>query len=100
MPFAADVTFESPLAPRVTGRDAVLEALRAILPAVVGVTVRDHIAEGEFVASRFELATPFGRIEVFDRFRVINGLLAEIRPYYDPRPITNVATASASSATP
>src|SRR5205085_8975527 len=86
VPFAADVTFESPLAARVTGRDAVLEALRAILPAVRGVMVRDHIAEGEFVASRFELSTPFGRIQVFDRFRVINGLLAEIRPYYDPRP--------------
>ena len=49
-------------------------------------TVRDHIADGEFVASRFDLDTPFGRIEAFDRFRVVNGFLAEIRPYYDPRP--------------
>lgn len=95
VPFAADVTFESPLAARVTGRDAVVEALRAILPAVRGVTVRDHIVEGEFVASRFELETPFGRIDVFDRFRVVNGLLAEIRPYYDPRIITEAARASA-----
>lgn len=80
VPFADDVTFESPLAPCVTGRDAVLVALRGLLPAVRGVTVRDHIAHGEFVASRFELDTPFGRIDVFDRFRVVNGLLAEIRP--------------------
>ena len=48
---------------------------------------RDHITDGEFVASRFELETPFGRIEVFDRFRVVNGLLAELRPYFDPRDI-------------
>ena len=49
-----------------------------ILPVVLGLTVRDHIAEGEFVASRFDLETPFGRIEVFDRCRVVNGLLAEL----------------------
>jgi catechol 2,3-dioxygenase-like lactoylglutathione lyase family enzyme len=91
VPFAEDVTFESPLAPRVTGRAAVLAALRGILPAVQGVTVRDHIAQGEFVASRFELKTPFGTIEVFDRLRVVNGLLAEIRPFYDPRVITDAA---------
>lgn len=88
LPLAADVTFESPLAARVAGREAVLDALRGLLPAVRGVTVRDHVADGEFVASRFELETPFGRIDVFDRFRVVNGMLAEIRPYFDPRAIT------------
>lgn len=96
VPFADDVTFESPLAARVTGRDAVADTLRGILPAVLGLTVRDHIAEGEFVASRFELETPFGRIEVFDRCRVVNGLLAEIRPFYDPRPITSAMTANSA----
>ena len=88
LPLAADVTFESPLVERVSGRDAVLDALRGLLPAVRGVTLRDHISDGEFVASRFELETPFGRIDVFDRFRVVNGMLAEIRPYFDPRVLT------------
>lgn len=88
VPFADDVSFESPLAARLTGRAAVKEALSAMLPVVQKVTVRDHVAEGEFVATRFDLKTPFGSIEVFDRFRVVNGLLAEIRPYYDPRVIT------------
>lgn len=46
---------------------------------------------------RFELQTPFGRIEVFDRFRVVNGLLAEIRPYYDPRAITEGMKATAGA---
>lgn len=95
VPFASDVTFESPLAPRVTGRDAVLETLRGMLPAVLGVDGRDHIAAGELVASRFTLKTPSGPIEVFDRFRVVNGLLAEIRPYFDPRVITEAMNASA-----
>jgi glyoxylase I family protein len=87
IPLAGDATFESPLAARVTGRDAVLESLRGLLPAILGITVRDHVAGGEYVATRFELETPFGRIEVFDRFRVVNGLLAEIRPYFDPSPL-------------
>ena len=88
LPLAADVTFESPLVDRVMGREAVLETLRSILPAVLGVRIHDHMAVGEFVAARFQLTTPFGPIEVFDRFRVVNGELAEIRPYYDPRVIT------------
>jgi glyoxylase I family protein len=96
VPFAPTVTFESPLAPRVTGREPVLDALRAILPAVQDVDVHDHVANGEYVASRFTLKTPFGPIEVFDRFRVVNGFLTEIRPYYDPRPITEGMNAAAS----
>jgi catechol 2,3-dioxygenase-like lactoylglutathione lyase family enzyme/ketosteroid isomerase-like protein len=95
VPLAADVTFESPLSARVKGREGVLEALRSMLPAVLGVTVRDHLADGEFVATRFDLTTPFGEIEVFDRFRVVNGELAEIRPYYDPRVIAEAMKAGA-----
>lgn len=95
VPFAPDVTFESPVAPRVTGREAVIEALEGMAPLVRGVRVRDHVAEGEFVASRFELLTPFGAIEVFDRFRVVNALLTEIHPYYDPRVITDRLNATA-----
>jgi glyoxylase I family protein len=87
VPFADDVTFESPLAAPIAGREAVIESLRGMLPAILGVVVRSHIADGDLVATRFDLETPFGRIEVFDRFRIVNGLLAEIRPFYDPRPI-------------
>lgn len=97
VPFADDVTFESPLAPRVSGRAAVLDVLRGMLPVIETLTVRDVLVDGECVAVRFVLVTPFGPIEVFDRCRVVNGLLAEIRPYYDPRLITEakpVATAS------
>lgn len=91
VPLADNVSFESPLAPRISGRAGVLEVLRGMLPVIQKLTVRDHIADGEWVATRFELLTPFGAIEVFDRFRVVNGLLAEIRPYYDPRAITEAS---------
>ena len=91
IPLADDVSFESPLSSRIRGRAGVLEVLRGMLPVIQKVTVRDHITDGEWIATRFELATPFGAVEVFDRFRVVNGMLAEIRPYYDPRVITATA---------
>lgn len=87
VPFDRDVDFESPLAPKVTGRDAVVATLNGILPAVRGVRVHSHIVEGEYVATRFDLDTPAGWIEVFDRFRMRDGQLLEIRPFYDPRPL-------------
>lgn len=88
VPFADDVSFESPMAPRISGRAAVLEVLRGMRPLIETLTVIDHLVDGEWVAVRFVLATPFGPIEVFDRCRVSNGLLADIRPYFDPRVIT------------
>lgn len=95
VPFAEDVSFESPLAARVTGIEAVTETLASILPAVEGVSQATHVAEGEYVASRFDLLTPFGAIPVLDRFRVVGGALSEIRPFYDPRPIVEGTAALA-----
>lgn len=43
------------------------------------------------MTTRFDLSTTFGVIPVFDCFRVANGLIQEIHPFYDPRPITNAA---------
>ncbi|PYQ49463.1 MAG: hypothetical protein DMF78_18180 [Acidobacteria bacterium] len=55
------------------------------------VRVRQHTADREFVATRFDLDTPFGVIPVFDCFRAADGLIQEVRPFYDPRPTTNAA---------
>jgi hypothetical protein len=85
------VTFESPLSPRVVGVKAVSELLTGMFPVIKGIRVRRHIVENEYVATRFDLDTTFGEIPVFDCFRVANGLIQEVRPFYDPRPITNAA---------
>jgi glyoxylase I family protein len=91
VPFAPSVSFESPLSPRIMGVKAVTEFLKGMFPVVKNVQVRQHIADREFVATRFDLDTTFGVIPVFDCFRVANGLIQEIRPFYDPRPLTNAA---------
>jgi hypothetical protein len=49
--------------------------------------------EGEYVATVFHLRTPNGVTTVFDKFRVVDGKLKEINPYYDPSVLNAAATA-------
>lgn len=91
IPFADDVSFESPLSPKITGVKAVTEFLTGLFPAIKGVDVNRFVVEAPHVVAVFDFHTTFGTIAVCDIFRVEAGRLKEIRPYYDPRPITNPA---------
>jgi glyoxylase I family protein len=91
VPFAPSVSFESPLSPHILGVKAVTEFLSGVFPALKDVRVKQHIVEDGYVATRFDLETTFGVIPAFDWFRVSNGLIQELRPYFDPRPMTNPA---------
>ena len=90
VPFAADVTYESPLTPRKTGKDAV-DFLSGLFPIMCGAEVLQHVVEGEYVATVFKLRTPNGETAVFDKFRVVDGRLKEINPYYDPTVLKEAA---------
>ena len=87
VPFASDVTYESPLTPKLAGHEAI-EFLEGVFPVVKGVEIKQHIVEGEYVATLFDFDTVHGVIHVFDRFRVADGELKAIHPFYDPRVIT------------
>ena len=87
VPFAPDVTYESPLTAKLTGQEAIA-FLEGVFPVVKGVEIRQHIVEGEYVATVFDFDTVHGVIPVFDCFRVAGGMLKAIHPFYDPRPIT------------
>ena len=89
VPFARDVTMESPLSPKLIGAESVIEFLTGLFPAIKDIRVKQHIVEGEYAATLFDFDTTFGIIPVFDCFRVSGGEIKQIRPYYDPRPITN-----------
>jgi hypothetical protein len=91
VPFAPDVIFEEPLTPTLNGAQAVLAYLPNVFPLVKDVRIKQHIAEGEWVATLWEVDTPLGIIPIFEGFRVVGGQLKEIRAYFDPRPITNPA---------
>jgi hypothetical protein len=88
--FAPDVTFENPTTAKLYGVEAVTAYLSSLFPAIKGCTIRHHVVEGEYVVSLFDFETIFGVIPVLDQFRLDleNEQIKEIRPYYDPRPIT------------
>ena len=83
VPFAESVSYQSPLTARRFGRDAI-EFLEGIFPVILGAEIRQHIVEGDYVASVFDLEVATGTVAVFDKFRVADGKLQEICPFYDP----------------
>ena len=91
VPFADDVSYESPLTPKRTGQDAI-SFLTALFPIMRGADVQQHIVEGDYVATVFHLRTPNGVTMVFDKFRVVDGKLQEINPYYDPSVLNAAVT--------
>jgi len=87
-----DVVFESPLTQgKLKGREAVLQFLQGVLPAVLGTRIARSFARGDEVACRFDLETAAGTIPAFDYFRVSGGEIREIRPFFDPRPLVGAS---------
>jgi len=95
VPLSPKVRFEGPLGPPLEGDDAVRTFLTGVFPIIDDVRVQHTIADGEHIGVRFELETVYGTIPAFDWFHVVDGAIAEVRPFYDPRPITT-ATLKAS----
>ena len=87
VPFATDITFEGPRVPPLAGREAVVGFLKMILPAIKDIQVKQHIVEGDYVATVFDMETTDGTDRVFDRIRVVDGELKEIQSFYYPRPL-------------
>ena len=85
IPFAMDVTFEGPRVPPLFGRDVVVGFLTMILPAIRDIQIKQHIVEGDYVATVFDLETTDGIDRVFDCIRVLDGELKEIHSFYYPR---------------
>lgn len=84
VPFAKDVTFEGPRVPPLAGRQVVVGFLTMILPAIKNIQIKQHIVEGDYVATAFDMETTDGIDRVFDRIRVLDGELKEIHSFYYP----------------
>ncbi len=82
VPFATDITFEGPRVPPLSGREAVVGFLRMILPAIQGIQIKQHIVEGDYVATVFDMETTDGIDRVFDRIRLLDRELKEIHSFY------------------
>ncbi len=97
MPLAADVVLKSPLDPDhpLVGKAAAAEFLKQrVFPRIPvrKAEVERHLTEGDCVATLWKATfAPPGREEIvvpiFDFFRVQDGAIKEIRPYFDPKPL-------------
>jgi hypothetical protein len=83
--FAEDVTFEGPRMPKLTGRQTILGFLTSILPMVKGIRLKQHIVEGDYVATVFDMETAHGVDHVFDRIHLLNGEIKGIHTFYYPQ---------------
>jgi hypothetical protein len=84
VPFASGITFEGPLIPKLAGRETIVGFLSSILPFIKGIEIKQHIADGEYVATVFDMETVNGVDHVVDLCRVVDGELTEIRAFYYP----------------
>ncbi len=86
-PLAYDLKFEDPIAGKNIGIENFKAFLEGFLPAINDVRVIQHICEGEYVVTHWEVDTIFGIIPILEKFRVQDGKIIETLAYFDPRPI-------------
>ncbi len=85
--FADDLIFEDPIAGKNTGAENFKTFLSGFLPAINDVRVIQHVCEGEYVVTHWEIDAVFGVIPILEKFRVQDGKITEALGYFDPRPI-------------
>ena len=81
VPFADGVVFEGPTWPTLTGRQTVVGFLRLILPSIQRAQVKQHIVEGNHVATIFDMETDQGIQHVCDCIEITGGEIARVRPH-------------------
>lgn len=86
-PLADDIYAVDPVAGEVKGAEAFRNFLSNLLPAINNVRIHQHISEGDYVATRWEVDATFGLIQIFEMFKIKDGLITEALGYFDPRPI-------------
>ena len=88
-PVAQDIRFEDPLTTPASGRQAWSDFVSGMLPALKDVRVKQHIADGDHVATLWEADTIWGVIPIFEYFHIVDGAITEAKAFMDPRPITD-----------
>ena len=87
--FADDVTFAGPRMPKLAGRTTVLGFLAHILPMVRAIHLKQHIVEGDYVATVFDMETVNGVDHVVDRIHIVDGQIKSIHAFYYSEPTAN-----------
>jgi hypothetical protein len=86
LPIDTDFTTQSPLTPKLSGR-AAIDYLERVAANVTAIHIKQHIVEGDWVATLLEEETTHGSLEVFSKFHVVGDRIKEVTVFYDPRRI-------------
>lgn len=81
VPLAEDATFDGPVVPKLAGREMIKGFLASILPMVKSTQVRQHIVEGDYVATIFDMETVNGVDHVFDCIHIVDGEIKGIQTF-------------------
>jgi hypothetical protein len=85
---APDVTLEYPLSPtKVVGKQHVIDYMLSLMPGFDEAELERHVVQGDYVATIWKAHTAWGIMPACTVFRISGGLIAEIRSFFDPRPI-------------
>lgn len=87
VPLADDMYFEDPVAGKHHGAENFRAFLSGFLASINEVRLIRHIADGEYVATHFEVDGVFGVIPIIEIFKIEDGKITEAIGYFDPRPI-------------
>lgn len=82
---AEDATFEGPRMPKLSGRTTILGFLAQVIPMVKGIQLKQHIVEGDYVATIFNMETVHGVDHVFDLIHIVDGQIKAIHAFYYPQ---------------
>lgn len=86
-PISDDIKFDNPISGKGEGKRAYSAFLTGFLSAINEIKVVRHIADGDLVATEWEVDGAFGIVSVVEIYRIENGLIAEMKAYFDPRPV-------------
>ena len=86
-PFAEEINFENPISGKDTGAENFRAYLTGFLPAMNDMKIIQHISEGEYIVTHWEIDGIFGIIPILEKFRVQDGKITEAFGYFDPRPV-------------
>lgn len=84
LPVEPDLTVESPFIARVGG-GAAMKYVKRVADSVTAIRVKQHVVEGDFVATLFEEDTVNGSVAVFSLFQVVSERVKGVSVFYDPR---------------
>ena len=84
VPFAPGITFEGPLMPKLSGLETIVGFLTSIFPFIRGIEIKQHLVDGDYVATVFDMETVNGVDHVVDLCLVIGGELTQVRAFYYP----------------